>query len=72
MNIFPAIDLYKSGTRKEELILTEDKLNASYKIRRLLQIKDNATEIFLEMLRTSKNNDDFLRKLDNWLKAICG
>ena len=29
--IFPAIDLYKSGTRKEELILTEDKLNASYR-----------------------------------------
>ena len=72
MNIFPAIDLYKSGTRKDELILSEDKLNAAYKIRRLLQVKDNATEIFLEMLNTSENNDVFLRKLDGWLKAIYG
>lgn len=68
--IFPAIDLYKSGTRKEELILTEEKLDASYKIRNLLQVKDNATEIFLEMLKISENNDEFLRKLDGWLKAI--
>ena len=70
--VFPAIDLYKSGTRKEELILSEDKLNASYKIRRLLQVKENATEIFLEMLKTSEDNDEFLRKLDSWLKAIYG
>jgi transcription termination factor Rho len=68
--IFPAIDLYKSGTRKEELILSEDKLDAAYKIRRLLQVKSNASEIFLEMLKTSENNDEFLRKLDGWLKAI--
>ena len=68
--IFPAIDLYQSGTRKEELILTEEKLDAAYKIRKLLQEKPNATEIFLEMLKISENNDDFLRKLDGWLKSI--
>lgn len=68
--IFPAIDLYQTGTRKEELLLSEEKLSASYKIRKLLTVKDNATEIFLEMLSLSKNNDDLLRKLDGWLKAI--
>lgn len=68
--IFPAIDLYHSGTRKEELILSEEKLQASYKIRKLLEDRENATEIFLEMLRISENNEDFLRKLDGWLKAI--
>ena len=70
MKIFPAIDLYQTGTRKEELLLSEEKLSASYKIRKLLTVKDNATEIFLEMLSLSKDNDDLLKKLDGWLKAI--
>jgi len=35
--IFPAIDIYKSGTRKEDLLFNEEEREASYKIRRVLQ-----------------------------------
>ncbi len=66
--IFPAIDLYKSGTRKEELLLTERELDAVSKLRSILSERDDATDSLLEMLKKTKNNEDFLRKVDVWVK----
>lgn len=66
--IFPAIDLYKSGTRKEELLLTNDELLASFKLRKILLDKSDSTDNLLEMMKKTKNNTDLISKLDAWLK----
>ena len=66
--IFPAIDLYKSGTRKEELLLSERELDAVGKLRRLLSERTDATDSLLEMLKKTKNNEEFISKLDVWIK----
>ncbi len=64
--IFPAIDIKKSGTRKEEYLLSESELSAEYKMRKLLS--DTDIEKFIEMINKSKNNSDFIEKLPAWLK----
>lgn len=60
--IFPAIDINKSGTRKEELLQSEKELAAVYKIRR--ELLGNTTVDVLENLITNllktKNNDEFV------------
>ncbi len=67
--IFPAIDLNKSGTRKEELLLSDKELSTSYKIRSLLSDRpEDATDTLIEMLKKTKNNDDLLNKIDEWIK----
>lgn len=64
--IFPAIDVKKSGTRKEELLLTESEIDAEYKLRKLLSSMD--IEKLMDMIEKSKNNADFIQKLPTWLK----
>lgn len=66
--IFPAIDLFKSGTRKDELLLTKNELDAVYKLRKILDERHDATDSLLEMLKKTKNNADFVEKVDAWLK----
>lgn len=66
--IFPAIDLYKSGTRKEELLLSEEELKAVYSLRKILAEREDATDSLLEMLKKTKNNNDLISKLDAWIK----
>ncbi len=66
--IFPAIDLYKSGTRKEELLLSENELDTVYKLRKILAERADATDSLLEMLKKTKDNNDLIFKLDAWLK----
>ena len=70
--IFPAIDIYKSGTRNDEYLLNEGYREGVYKLRRMLAQKDNAAEIFIEMLQKSENNDQLIERLDGWLKIING
>ncbi|TZE82913.1 transcription termination factor Rho [Calorimonas adulescens] len=67
MRIFPAIDIYKSGTRKEELLLTKDELDAVYYIRRALNTSSTAevTETLINMLLNTKTNDEFISGLKN-------
>lgn len=65
--IFPAFDLNKSGTRKEEFLLKPDELEATVKIRRMLDALgnkggDNSMAIIEQMGKT-KDNADFLAKL---------
>ena len=68
--IFPAIDLYKSGTRKEELLLTEEEMNTAYKLRGLLDEKSNGYFDVLEVLKKSKSNKDLHAKLDTWIQLF--
>ncbi len=66
--IFPAIDLYKSGTRKEELLLSEAELDCAYKVRRLLSENRYASANLLDMMSKTKSNAEFVEKLPAWLK----
>ena len=70
--VFPAIDLFKSGTRKEELLLTEKELSAVYKLRKMLADSTDATDTLLEMLKKTKDNDDLMSKIDAWIKLYKG
>jgi transcription termination factor Rho len=64
--IFPAIDVLKSGTRKEELITPKDQLQKTYILRRILNPMgaQDAIEFLLDKLRQSKNNDDFFQSMN--------
>jgi transcription termination factor Rho len=60
--IFPAIDLKKSGTRKEELLMSEEQLNQTWKFRSAMESDSiECTEQFNQMLCKTKNNEEFLQ-----------
>ncbi len=61
--IFPAIDLNRSGTRREDLLLTPAELEATFTIRKALSSSANqdAAETILNYLMTTKTNEEFVR-----------
>ncbi len=63
--VFPAIDINRSGTRKEELLLSKEKLNRTWILRKILQplSPTESMELLLDKLRTTKNNDDFMETM---------
>ena len=60
--VFPAIDILKSGTRKEELLLTRDDLNRVWVLRKVLNPLSpvEAMELLLDKMAKTKSNADFL------------
>jgi transcription termination factor Rho len=64
--IFPAIDILKSGTRKDELITPKEHMQKTYVLRRILSPMgtQDAVEFLLDKLRQSKNNDDFFQSMN--------
>ncbi|HEX5776405.1 MAG TPA: transcription termination factor Rho, partial [Caulobacteraceae bacterium] len=64
--IFPAIDVLKSGTRKEELITPKDQLTKTYVLRRILNPMgaQDAIEFLLDKMRQTKTNDDFFQSMN--------
>jgi transcription termination factor Rho len=64
--IYPAIDVLKSGTRKEELITPRDQLQKTFVLRRILNPMgpQDAIEFLLDKLRSSKNNADFFQSMN--------
>jgi transcription termination factor Rho len=66
--IFPAIDLYKSGTRKEDLLLSEKELSAAYKLRKVLSDRADATDALIDMIKKTSDNKDLIEKVDAWVK----
>lgn len=62
--IFPAIDIYKSGTRKEDLLLSDEEKEVEFAIRKVMY-KDgnieNVTENLINMLSKTKNNKEFIQ-----------
>jgi len=63
--IFPAIDVRMSGTRKEELLYSEEELKKVWLLRKMLSAIDSEdiTEVLIEQLTKYKRNEDFLRNL---------
>jgi transcription termination factor Rho len=63
--IFPSIELNKSGTRKEELLLTREELSRVWVLRKLLNEMNliEGMEFLLEKMRETKDNKDFLRSM---------
>ena len=64
--IFPAIDITKSGTRKEELLLNKNQIDDIWNLRRLLNDYDNkisATSALIKAIKTTRNNDELLAHL---------
>ena len=69
---FPAMDITRSGTRKEELLVPPDQLKKMYVLRRILNPMGtmDAIDFLLDKLRNTKNNGEFF-ELDEYLKR-CG
>lgn len=65
--IFPALDLYKSGTRKEELILSEFELNRLWILRKFLSEMNviEQMEFLTEKMKRSKTNKEFLDSMSD-------
>ncbi len=68
--IFPAIDINKSGTRKEDLILSKQELETVFALRKALSSMSVAeiTEQLLNQILTTRNNKEFLDRMDYYLK----
>ncbi|TFG63908.1 MAG: transcription termination factor Rho [Spirochaetales bacterium] len=64
--LFPAINIKKSGTRKEELLLTEEELNKMWVLRKVINPMDDVEiiELLLDRMRKSKNNKAFLQSMN--------
>jgi transcription termination factor Rho len=64
--VFPAIDIMRSGTRKDELLVEKGTLAKTYVLRRILAPMGtvDAIEFLLDKLRSSKNNADFFESMN--------
>ncbi|MBC7236127.1 MAG: transcription termination factor Rho, partial [Chloroflexi bacterium] len=64
--VFPAIDIQRSGTRREELLLEPDVLNRVWTLRRMIDTigGTESVELILERLARTKNNKEFLATLN--------
>ncbi|MFN2389020.1 MAG: transcription termination factor Rho [Actinomycetota bacterium] len=63
--IFPAIDIAASGTRKEELLLTPEELQLSWRLRRVLHALEGggALELLIDKMKATQGNAQFLREI---------
>jgi len=63
--VFPAIDIARSGTRKEELLVPSDQLKKMYVLRRILNPMGtmDAIEFLVDKLRSTKNNTEFFNSM---------
>ena len=68
--IFPAIDINKSGTRKEELLLSKEELDTIFALRKTMSNMNTQemTEQIMEQIVTTKNNAEFLERVNIFLK----
>jgi transcription termination factor Rho len=64
--LFPAINIKKSGTRKEELLLSEEELNKMWVLRKVINPMDDieVIELLIDRMKKSKNNEAFLRSMN--------
>ncbi|HTR81954.1 MAG TPA: transcription termination factor Rho [Bacteroidota bacterium] len=65
--IFPAVDVNRSGTRKEEILMGEDELNRVWILRKFLSefTPVEAMEFLMEKMRGTKANKDFLKSMNS-------
>jgi transcription termination factor Rho len=64
--LFPAINIKRSGTRKEDLLLTEEELNKMWVLRKVINPMDDVEvlELLIDRMRKTKNNEAFLRSMN--------
>jgi transcription termination factor Rho len=65
--VFPSIDIERSGTRKEELLLTKEQLNKVWILRKILDQMSavEAMELLIDKMSKSKSNEEFLMMMQN-------
>jgi len=70
--IFPAIDLNRSGTRREELLLSQKELEGAYLIRKMLSAGDNqeAAESIINLMLKTPNNEELIKQLNLQVMAM--
>ncbi len=70
--IFPAIDVYKSGTRRDDLLLTKTELDGVRMLRRMLANggTGDVTENLVSMMDKTPNNEEFLVRLKEWVRIF--
>lgn len=66
--IFPAIDILRSSTRKEELLLPKTQLDVMWAVRKSMQDSPDFLDRFLRKLRGTKNNEEFFQQLEEEMK----
>jgi len=69
--IFPAIDMFKSGTRREELLMTQTELEGAYQARRMLSkgTPQETAEQLISLMRKTKTNAEFHQKIKGWMNV---
>ena len=70
--IFPAIDINKSGTRREDLLLTPRELETVFALRKAMNSLPVAdvTEQVISLMAQSRNNEDFINKIDKYIERF--
>lgn len=65
--IYPAIDIIKSGTRREEHLIPDHVLNRVWILRKIMADMEpvEAMNFLLDKIRGTRNNDDFLTNMNN-------
>jgi transcription termination factor Rho len=64
--VYPAINIKKSGTRREDLLLTEEELRKMWVLRKVVNPMDDieVLELILDRMKKAKNNADFLQSMN--------
>ncbi|QTD40745.1 transcription termination factor Rho [Sporosarcina sp. Te-1] len=70
--VFPALDIRRSGTRKEELLIPSDQLEKLWAIRKTFSDAPDFAERFMKKLRQTNSNGEFFDKLNDEMKARGG
>ena len=70
--LFPAVSIKKSGTRREELLLTENELQKLWVLRKVLNPMEDAEilELILDRMKKSKTNEAFLASMNAGTAAV--
>lgn len=68
--LFPAINVKKSGTRKEEILLSEEELQKVWVLRKVINPMDDAEiiELLIDKMKKTKNNEAFLRSMNSGMQ----
>ena len=70
--IFPAIDINKSGTRRDDLLLTKEERETVFALRKAMNampVADVTEQVISEMTKT-RNNKEFVKKMDSYLRRF--
>lgn len=70
--IFPAVDIIKSGTRREEKLLSEQELECNFILRRMASTMSQMemVEGFYDLMKKTQNNEEFMERLPFWEKTL--